>query len=339
MKKVYAGAVWCAVVAIVVAACGGSTEEGGGGGTASGGGAGAVSSGPVAQDQFAQKYADAICNNAATCCQQYGMPFNGAKCSAGFKGDLEEELAEVGKTAGVSYDAARAGECIAMVEKIVKQCVVSEADGAAMQSVCGAVWKGSKAEGEACSSDFECAGAETGTVECNETYVDGGFVGACEKATPAVRGKAGDACSSTCTSTAGGSECSGGGGSGGSTGTPGPAECWVDDGLQCGYPSYTCVELVPEDQPCSFSDLCVTSAWCKNGTCVAKSQVGGECDYATMGSACVAGAYCDQTAKKCAAQVAEGAACTESEQCATGRCEEGKCIPRNAVAGDDICVN
>ncbi len=65
----------------------------------------------------------------------------------------------------------------------------------------------------------------------------------------------------------------------------------------------------------------------------------GKTERGVKGSACVAGAYCDQTAKKYAAQVAAGAACTDSGQCATARCEEGKCIPSNAAADDDTRGN
>jgi len=158
----FSKATWCAVATILVVACSGSTEEGGSAGTGSGGGAGAVSSGPIAQDQFAQAYTDAICNNAAPCCQKYGMPFNGAKCSAAFRAEFDKDFGKIAATPGVSYDAAKAGECIAWVEKITKLCAVTEADAVAMQSACGAVWRGSKGEGEACSSNYECSGADTG---------------------------------------------------------------------------------------------------------------------------------------------------------------------------------
>jgi len=335
MAKLAWLAVGCVVASALTLACSGTTEGGNGGG----GGSTIVSEGPVAQDQLPQKYADAICNNSGPCCQKYGFPYDASKCSAGLRAELEKDLGEIAAVQGVAYDAAKAGECVAWVKKIVTQCIVNEADVEAMQKTCSAVWKGSRKEGEACTTDSQCAGADTGQVECNETFVDGGFSGTCTKPTTsqAVRGVKGSACNSTCYSSTYGSECSGGGGTGGGGPTPGPAECWIDDGLQCDDATYTCVDLVAEGQPCSWSDFCVKSAWCNSGTCTPRSPVGGECAAAMMTTACVDGAYCDEGTKKCVAQVPEGSPCTSGEQCATSRCESNKCIPRNVIVEDEIC--
>lgn len=332
MTKLSLLAAGCVLASMAAAACGGTTEGGKGGG----GGSSVVSEGPVAQDQLPQKYADAICDNSAPCCQKYGYQYDATKCSEGMRGELEKEI---GNVQGVTYDAAKAGECVAWVKKIVTQCIVSDAEVEAMKKSCAAVWKGSKAEGEPCGNDVECAGADTGTVECNETFVDGGFSGTCTKSTTAEapRGVKGSSCNSTCFSSTYGSECSGGGGTGGSGPTPGPAECWVDDGLQCDEATYTCIDLVAEGQPCSWSDFCVKSAWCNSGTCAPKSPVGGDCASAMMSSACVDGAWCDEGTKKCAAQVGDGAACTSYAQCTTGRCANGKCIPGNVVVEEEVC--
>lgn len=81
---------------------------------------------------------------------------------------------------------------------MVTRCEVSEADVVAMDQTCGAVWRGSKGEGEACTSDYECAGADTGAVECNETFVNGKYQGACAKSAGAPeRGVKGSACNAT----------------------------------------------------------------------------------------------------------------------------------------------
>ncbi|MBK9034324.1 MAG: hypothetical protein IPL61_24175 [Myxococcales bacterium] len=106
------------------------------------------------------------------------------------------------------------------------------------------------------------------------------------------------------------------------------AACSVELG-QAGACERVLVGQVAAGGACKSSNECVGEASCDGatstalGTCTALATVGMACDAAS----CVASAWCDFTTTTCAADKANGAACSFDDECTSDFCD-----PNNACA-------
>jgi hypothetical protein len=100
-----------------------------------------------------------------------------------------------------------------------------------------------------------------------------------------------------------------------------------DVGLACQPNTQTCGAQFAIGASCTADNDCAGTALCSDLVCTAPSAIGQSCfgftpapgDTSGEKNPCVAGANC--VAGTCAQAVANGGACTTSEQCASGLCE------------------
>jgi hypothetical protein len=245
-------------------------------------------------------------------------------CTSAVKSDAQTRI---NAGLGATWDAHRAGKCVAQYRLYAAACTFDDANLTALEAACNNVWIGSVQQGEKCVLSYECAGFAEGTAFCGVYPGAGaGHGSVCSPGSGNPHGAAGDACfwscgmldrEKTCTGVPGGSN------NGGS--------CWFEDDLFCDPASITCAALAAEGQACGPQLRCAHGAWCNAGTCAAKIAVGGACMTATS-DACQDGAWCSNASGNCEAVKADGEACGYFDQCASQRCPNGKCLPRNSIA-------
>jgi hypothetical protein len=284
---------WLGVVGGLVAAAGGC-------GPSAGAGIGGSSN---ATEFFAQ-----YCDIYRPCCQAAGLRSDGQACRALY-GAL---------VPGTAYDPVAGQACLTETRAGASQPGFCEGNGPDAES-CNRVFppNGTKAPGDLCSEDRECAASTEGDVICESGFISGGAV--VEKCQIQIRGVAG---SSPCLWTVDGSYRS--------TSSlredvePRGYLCYVSDGLRCDGGSGACVALQPLGGSCFNADECVKGSYCSGSpsTCMARKTVGGTCGGAD--SECVTTAYCASTLM-CEARSGIGTTCTESAQCTSGSCVNGKC--------------
>ena len=341
------GAALASVAGVLVVAC--SSSSGG-----NAGGTGTAT--PVSQQDFPMQLTSAVCDNIAPCCMNAGFAFDANGCKT-------TELISVGELTksasldGVSWDANKAGACLALLKQATTACKATSDVLHQIDDTCSAILVGTKAPGTPCTNSSQCAAPAGSKASCptpdfgGGVPATGGSGGApppptCQVSTPMAHGKAGDPCNSTCTVASGSGSsgvCEGQATSGGAGGTSGsgPAAtgtCYTSDGLACDFATSTCKPLVAVGQPCSDSLSCVDGATCgPAGVCAAKPQAGEAC----LGSGtCATGLYCDNASQKCAAQKALGDSCTSGfGECGpAGSCKSGKCVDGESIATPDICT-
>ena len=294
----------------------GNGGTGGTGGTSGGeGGVQTVQGSPIqSADSFRQQMATVMCSELTACCSEFGVMLSPATCDA---------LAEaIGGGEGLEYDPDAAGDCLATA-RTLDGCGLFE-----MPRVCTTVFIGTKAPGEACASDDECAPVANGTSSC-------GFDDVC---VAEVRGAAGDTCAGTCTEgMQGGFEsttCSGGGGQEADPTQP-SVNCFTNDGLFCGREG-TCAAVAQLNEDCSNGARCADGLDCRSNEADARV-----CQpYPTVGEACFGdcdGGYClrGDDGSVCTAFVELGGACDPEsfdDPCGpTGACGESSvCEPASA---------
>jgi hypothetical protein len=269
---------------------------------------------PVPEGQFIESYAAAICDNIGPCCEDTGDTYAPDECRT----LLEEELRDLlplSENDAVSFDATRAGGCIAAVAKAAKSCGGEDN----LDAACERVYAGKLAEGETCQSSWECA-----TPAGGEAYCDMVDEGGAMKCVVTPRGASGDACGMTCTEHGSSTECSG------SSMMVGNATCYTNDGLYCAD-NGACAQLKTVGEACTY-DGCVHGAYCdETGVCAPFGAVGESC--AGWGE-CVDGAVCMDDGV-CGTPKPVGAACTSSSEC-EDECEAGVCVA-DAFVGPAIC--
>ena len=286
------------LAAALASACSGSTDPG------------PASSGPVPKDRFASEAAAAICDNIGPCCSREGYAHDAAAC----RNQYAAFIAQVLLTGNVSYDAAAAGECLAVLRQVAQSCGEMPDDNACLRVVAGTL-----GPGEACTRSSECAAPEGGRASCRD-----------DRCEVAVRAKLGEACSGTCAREGSGVSCSFSGPSAETSGT-----CYVDDGLYCAETSFKCERVARLNEPCDGWRGCEGGAWCNGGVCVAQSAAGGPC---ASSEDCQAGLDCDWERQQCAAPQPDGSACVDGSSCASERCKDGKCAPSGGeFADEEVC--
>jgi hypothetical protein len=325
------GTLGCGTFAM--AGCSGNTDG-------SGGGKGAAT--PIAQADLAARASDAVCNNIGKCCADWGFQYNAAKCAEGLKASVQESIDRAASASGVTYNANTAGECVAAYAAWVTACTGTAAQQQAFEKACNSIWTGTKAAGQPCTEDFECAGAESGSAFCAtmpslpDAGTSGGGSTCMAESAPPQRGTKGGPCSATmCPSSQDGYSCAP------TVPTPGApvgaAYCWVDDKLFCDPKSWQCVDLVPVGGSCPEMLACEKGAYCKAGTCLALGAVGSACEPFAYPNNCQQGNWCNTTTKLCEATKNDGQPCASNQECKSSECEKSKCIPGILVANNQTC--
>jgi len=223
---------------------------------------------PIAEADFAALHTQTRCNLIQTCCGLAGYPFDVAQC-------LREDRSPKSQPPyRLTYDAASAGQCIALIRAVGESCARSARQARESERACELVHPGQQPIGAPCTEDFDCAGGVDGMAMCNAPA----GTSICQ----AIElGNAGDACY-------------------GAAGPPavgtGPVFFKCAAGLFCSDQSVCAVQLRPGD-PCGPTPgTCGNDLVCVGGVCEAIRPAGAPCTLnaqcaseTCVGGACSAG--------------------------------------------------
>lgn len=263
----------------------------------------------------ASGFVSSYCQAFTPCCQKAGKPTDGASCRA-FIGAF---------TASETYDPVAGQQCLDAVHAASSQpdfCTNSSSslDSSACANVFKSTSGGTKAPGDTCSQDSECAPSTEGKVTCATHFETGG--GQTRKCQLSIVGKEGDA---PCIGTKNGNVTSY---SSSSNATPPDRGyvCDVANGIACDSTTNECTHIGAVGEDCSTNALygCVATAYCDSASkkCVARLPEGADCSSFLP---CTTDTYCDSTSKTCTAAIADGASCTTSSQCKSESCVNKIC--------------
>jgi hypothetical protein len=299
------------VVAAWVAACSSSS------------GSGSASSASAFGQQF--------CQLLEPCCADAGLSTSGTLCEA-FVSDA---------TSKGTYNQSAGEACISALQGASKTSTFCTDFGGNLpqcNDVFGTMASGA-GPGKPCNTASDCAKATGGSALCYSVtnFVDGGT----NTTSTCVQTQAGKSGQSPCVGTVQGDVTT-------FALTAGPTPgmgytCDVADGVYCDSTTQQCTALVATNQTCTGTEQCVTSDYCgfasgaMGQTCQPRASVGSMCPFSGTGNTCVANAYCDSNTNTCRAQIANGAACSTSQQCASGNCNNGKCSGTNNLALGLLC--
>jgi hypothetical protein len=265
-----------------------------------------VSSGPVAQADFATTAAAAYCNGITQCCTAQDL----STCNATLVARIEMLMAAYEPTK-YEFDATAAGLCVEAYRVVGTSCGV---DRVAFAKDCRLIWKGLLPTGAACAADAECAPQTGFRVTC--------LNGLCEadpEPETSPPGVAGEMCTLSCdVDVIGNASCYP------TANAPMvPRQCFVEDNLWCDEETSLCAPLPTGGQHCWM--FCAPNFYCDNNTETCVAQVAtGSCESA-FGIACLPTSYCSQQTFQCIPKVADGSACTLRDECLGGFCTEGRC--------------
>jgi hypothetical protein len=223
---------------LVLSACGKSKED-------------PAAASPVALEQFAASFAQALCGNMAECCDG-NSGFDQQHCEADAKSTMQASI-DKQVTPETTYDAQAAGECLRVM---AANATCGNTDKIGFVESCVHMAVGKLADGAACKFSAECKSGvcltqgETGPGVC---LVDG----------RAKHGKAGDECETTCDQDF---PC---------IGPSSSVGCYVEDGLRCSLGK--CESLHAKGEACFGSADCVAGLACVNEACAPKLEEGGSC--------------------------------------------------------------
>jgi hypothetical protein len=118
---------------------------------------------PESGEDFADVYAHAVCDGAASCCErELGRVPAKDLCLEWF--DL---VASVATAQGPFYDRRAAQDCLDLQRMWVKSCGVTNAFVGRVQHVCERVFTGGKRPGEQCRQSVDCGYSPRGRTSCN----------------------------------------------------------------------------------------------------------------------------------------------------------------------------
>jgi hypothetical protein len=227
------------------------------------------------QDEYAGRFAHAVCDQMESCCQQNGLTFDHGNCVLGGAGFVQAGVDQA-EIHHAQYDSKAADACVAGAAWLAASCLPTGADPGIAQA-CGSVFVGTKSPGEACTSDFDCAPGDEGRGKCYAQSSDGS--GVCVLMySPAQQG---DTCLAQ-------------------SGMAPPrvlADCERSD-LQCDQGSATCKPLTAIGAGCPGFTTCVKDAYCDaNQICAKRKASGEDCskDLECAIGACISG-KCAQNA-------------------------------------------
>lgn len=339
-----------------LAACGGDEASGsdpseagtssGTPGASSGTASGGAPLTPIPKEKFLEELAKASCEGMQQCCQLADYPYVEGACEETLNGSTNAGAAAALNDPDVTYDALAAAECIALARHFNDACSWREGQRPQADEVptweqsmaCQRVLTGRKQQGEPCEYG-ECALVEPTT----------GF--AQTACAPAAK-DAPATCQSLVLQTQVGAPCDPLD-SGNSSQFVSRRVCYVTeaglatlaqgndeqvDPYQLQLRVYEETLLCRDGScqrygdvvgrlngPCGDDDLCEVTADCRNGTCVARVGEGQSCAEVE----CTLEWNCDDTTKICTVRKANGAACTDEDECSGGECVNGRCSPPN----------
>jgi hypothetical protein len=260
--------------------------------------------------ETASAFVQSFCGVLKPCCTMAGLPGNGLFCTVG---------------AGVvpGYNKQAGAACLAELRAAAAKSDFCQNVDGNMPASCDAAFEetnnGSKKPGEACDDDEDCAASTEGKVSCETAFTGGAQIRKCQVQ---VKGKAGDM---PCVGTIEGNTTFYN-----NIGTdvlPRGYLCDLAAGVRCDSASDACVALKTVGEACSgSSNECVTTAYCDTTQrkCAERKPAGAMCTTSFSQPQCGDGLYCS-AAKACDAQVGNGAACSDDDQCRSGQCVNMKC--------------
>ena len=286
------------VVALTAGGCG-SSDGGGSGGA------------PIALEDFIPTLIDNSCTRLAAC----GQVPDKATCVAASAINLDELFASV-RAGTTTYNGAAAGKCLTATRQglAAVACTGSAQVTVRTDPSCAEIFKGTLAEGAACSRAEQCLSASCSISTCDGTPQC--CVGTCAPATTPV--PIGGDCSDSASQCVVGSLCR-------LTthvcvAEPGIGQpCDVSTGEFCelGFAcvSGVCGRLPAEGEACS-SGCDAIGNFCDPATskCAPKIALGGPCSPSGPGDSCVDYAFCDSSSATCVARPKAGEACGSSVQ-------------------------
>lgn len=280
----------------------------------------AASGPPVELTQYCQRLGQVGCAAAQACGCLTQVGGNVGLCQTYIEGKCASEVTEPVAAGTFTFDAGKAGQCLAAEQSIIADCKIDEHDILLyLASHCEDFLVGARRSGEVCGSDDECVVP----LSCYE-----------------------DACTLLPVA---GQPCLGGHtcddhlycdpdevcrahvGAGGSCAATSQA---CDDELYCDDRSETCAPYIASGQPCGHATYaCADGSYCggEGQTCRPYPGVGQSCSDSH--GACADDLYCDD-GEVCRRPGAEGASCTEDRECTSDRCTDGRCVadPSNSDA-------
>jgi len=288
------------VVAAATASCDGETEDDDDG-----------PSGPVAVNDFSQRFAASYCASIQGCCERFGERFELSSCQETLRAYLAAALGVQLANPKIIFDEQVAGQCIDAYAAVARAC--TERSNAA-DDACDGLLRGTVPVGGECGESDECvqtaeqdASCTSGICVAEEPY---------ESVFDGPHAALGEACAGTCE---GDPDTGGGSCSGIVDGVPGTGVCWLNDGLICSTAG-SCVAAPQVGEPCQQYQ-CAVGAYCVASTCEAASS-DGPC---TSDSACLPTSYCDYDAMRCIPLKADGETCDSGDECLGGDCEADRC--------------
>ena len=291
--RILPGLFWCLTASIFVLTANGCSSGGG-------------SNESFDLEQLQRFEAQAVqrfCARLSACCSELSYPYDEAGCKA-LNGNPIVQFFNFQAFPGSRYDPAAAKRCLDSIETPELGC---SAKGDYESEECQKVFVGSVPLGGKCSRSEGCIDEGTATT-CkyppNPNFSDPDLVGVCVAVSPSTgpHGKAGEACSSSCTDFGLCSTLC----SDGQTCETDLPSCYESDGLFCSEAN-TCVPLGVAGDPCRGS------------------------------TECGAGTYCDFELERCEPLLHESDACRDELQCDTGYCKDGTCTSRPR-ANPDYCL-
>ncbi len=275
------------------------------------------SGGPaLTEDDFAEK----LCGLLKDCCAKAALSTDSEGCAA----------AVAASALGKTFDATAADKCLSSMSAAKSDadfCRLSQQYEGCEQVFSAKV--GTKAPGEECDYDHDCAPSAEGEVTC---YYDSGAVK--QTCMVTVPGEAGDTpCVGTKVEEVTWHSWDASNGAAPSKGYL----CDQAQGSRCDSATAVCVALKAAGEDCTSSSECVESAWCDSSDdqCVARSAIGTHCFPGD--DSCESTAWCDPETTECTARLADGAACTKSESCVSGLCSNEKCAASASFALQYYC--
>lgn len=261
---------------------------------------------PIEQSELPEAYANLLCESLGSCCKASSLTFDPQQCRDGEAATLRDFLTGIDPK-NVSYDAQAAGDCLAGIAGHIK---CGRPDGANESEICNKVFQGKLKPGAGCKTSTECERPSGGGFAfCDSVSDSTVMICAQQPSAASVHGKAGQACSDSCS---GNSTCFGGGTRGAAP--PTTVYCYERDGLFCNM-NDTCQPLL------ALGQRCFAGAWCSSGFCDQTAQM----NLAALASG--AGA--------CAAPREAGEPCAGSSECKSGNCTDNAVCAAGPVTQDN----
>jgi hypothetical protein len=252
---------------------------------------------PISQDQLPGVLAGLFCDSFGACCAADSLPFDRTNCVAYVTASQKQSLDE-STALGARYDAQAAGNCAAAVKDNIR-CAAT--DSAVVNAACNAILVGTRAIGQECNSNRDCAPPGF----CDLDVQTGASICATPAAAPTfAHGQSGQLCDLSCDEAA---DCGrfivGGAPIGGDPNQPirTPVACYRSEGLYC------------------------------NGNCTKIGAIGETCQSF---DGCQDGLFCDQNARICAAPHPNGAPCQGDGECQSNNCSATHVCDDPSVTGE-----